>query len=255
MSKAILKPLALASALSFSTLFSFSASATIVEFQTSHGNFKINLHDQTTPITVSNFLNYVEEGSYNNTVIHRLIPNFIVQGGGFTFEGDLPLTPIEVNDTITNEPIYSNVRATIAMAKPGSNSNGATSQWFINYGNNSANLDLQNAGFTVFGEVIDDGMSVLDPLAGFPICNDIPMPNFSAEQCAPPSALPGVENFITIHSVTIFDSSTVTDESLTSVKNTLINEEKKSKSSGGSFSFAILAALSLLTFRRKVKTL
>jgi peptidyl-prolyl cis-trans isomerase A (cyclophilin A) len=251
MYKAIPKSLALASTFSLAALFSFASHATIVEFETSQGNFKINLHDQTTPETVENFLKYITDGDYDNTVVHRLVPNFIIQSGGFRFDGELPLTPIAVDSSVINEPIYSNVRGTIAMAKKNDSPNSATNQWFVNYKNNSANLDVQNGGFTVFGEVIE-GMDNLDNIASLYNCQDIPMPGYNNEQCTDSSFVPGVENFVTIHSVTIIDSSTSTDSSLSSVKNTLINK-KSDSSSGGSLSYVVLCALSLFGFRRKIQ--
>jgi peptidyl-prolyl cis-trans isomerase A (cyclophilin A) len=255
MNKSVSKSLALASAFSIATLYSLSSSATIVEFHTSEGNFKVNLHDQTTPKTVENFLKYVNDDDYDNTVIHRLIPNFIMQGGGFSFDGTLPLTPIPTDNSVTNEPIYSNVKGTIAMAKPGNNINGASSQWFINYKDNSAGnaqLDTQNGGFTVFGEVIE-GMDVIDKIALLPNCQDIPMPEFTNERCADSSFVPGVENFVTISDVTITDSTVVTDASLASVKNTLIDKNKTSSGSGGgSLSYLTLLVLSLFGFRQTI---
>lgn len=252
MYKATPKSIALASAFSLATLFSFTCQATIVEIKTSQGDFKVNLHDQTTPKTVENFLKYVNDGDYDNTVVHRLIRNFIIQAGGFTFEGNLPLTSIPVDASVINEPIYSSVKGTIAMAKPGSNANGATSQWFINYKDNSANLDLQNGGFTVFGEVIE-GMDKINAMAELYLCQEIPMPSYTSDQCSNASFVPGVENFVLIHSVTIVDDSPTTDSTLSSVKNTLINKEQTSKSSGGSLSYIALCVLSMLGFRRKTK--
>ena len=216
MYKANPKSLALVGAFSFASLFSFSSYATIVEVETSQGNFKINLHDETTPKTVENFLKYINDGDYNNTVVHRLVDNFIIQAGGYSFEGDFPLTAISTDPAVLNEPIYSNVRGTIAMAKVGGEPHSATSQWFINYDNNSANLDLQNGGFTVFGEIIE-GMDTLDSFASFLLCQDIPMPDYTSTECADSSAVPGVANFITINNVTIFDSTVNTDDSLNSV--------------------------------------
>ena len=252
MYKAIPKSLALASAFSLAALFSFASHATIVEFETSQGNFKINLHDQTTPETVENFLKYITDGDYNNTVVHRLLPNFIIQAGGKKFDGDFPLTSIDVDGFVKNEPVYSNVRGTIAMAKQPGNPNSATSQWFVNYKDNSANLDVQNGGFTVFGEVIE-GMDNLDNMASLYNCQEIPMPGYTNAQCTDSSFVPGVENFVTINSVTIIDSSTSTDSNLSSVKNTLLNKESDSSSSGGSLSYVVLCALSLFGFRRKTQ--
>jgi len=254
MSKAVLKSLAIASTLSLTTLLSFSSNATIVEVETSQGNFKINLHDQTTPKTVENFLNYVNDGDYDNTVVHRLIPNFVMQAGGFSFEGDFPLTPISTDSTVINEPVYSSVQGTIAMAKPGTNPNGATSQWFINYKDNSSNLDTQNGGFTVFGEVIE-GMENINAMATLPNCKEIPMPDYTSEQCADSNHVPGVENFVTIHSITVIDSTVVTDANLSSVKNTsLSTSEPDGGSGGGSLSYFALLLLACFGLKRKVKS-
>jgi len=109
--------------------------ATIVEFQTSQGNFQVNLFDQTTPKTVENFLQYIDEQHYTNSVVHRVSPDFVVQGGGFTFEGLWPLARIATNAAVINEPIYSNVKGTIAMAKSRNSPNSATDQWFFNLAN------------------------------------------------------------------------------------------------------------------------
>jgi len=252
MFKAVPKSLALAGAFSLATLFSFSSNATIVEFETSQGNFTLNLHDQTTPETVENFLKYVTDGDYDNTIIHRLIPGFIVQGGGFLFDGTFPLKSVDVDSTINNEPVYSNVRGTIAMAKQANQPNSATSQWFVNYSDNSANLDVSNGGFTVFGEVIE-GMDNLDKIALLPICSEIPMPDYTSELCADADFVPGVDNFVTIYSVTIIDDSATTDTSLVSAKNTLINKKSDSSGSGGSLSYLALCVLSLFGFRRKIR--
>jgi peptidyl-prolyl cis-trans isomerase A (cyclophilin A) len=252
MYKANSKSLVLVGALSLATLFSFSSHATIVEVETSQGNFKINLHDETTPKTVENFLNYINDGDYNNTVVHRLVPDFIVQAGGYSFEGDFPLTAISTDPTVLNEPIYSNVRGTIAMAKVGGNPNSATSQWFINYNDNSANLDGQNGGFTVFGEVIE-GMDNLDNIALLPICSEIPMPEYTSTECADADFVPGVDNFVTIHTVTIIDDSATTDASLASVRNTSLNNEESSDSGGGSFSYFTLFLLSFFGCRRIIR--
>ena len=244
------------------SLINYSAQATIVEFQTSHGNFKINLHDETTPKTVENFLKYVTEGLYDNTIVHRTVDDFVIQGGGAKFEGILPPTWIETYPSITNEPIYSNVTATISMAK-GANINSATSQWFINTKNNSSSLDPYNrGGFTAFGEVIDDGMDVINTIADVERCNigyqgftELPMPDYT-EHCTDTNTVPGEENFVTIYSVTIFDSTVSTDGSLASVKNTLyaepIIDEPVSDSSGGggSISWFALFFIGLITALR-----
>ncbi|SEK31080.1 Peptidyl-prolyl cis-trans isomerase (rotamase)-cyclophilin family [Colwellia chukchiensis] len=242
------------------TFASLSASATIVEFTTSHGNFKVNLHDETTPITVANFLSYVNEGSYNNTLVHRVEPGFVMQAGGFQFTGSLPLTAIPTASAIKNEPVYSNVRATIAMAKFSGNEHSATSQWFINLADNSggsAQLDLQNGGFTVFGEVIE-GMENIDAIADLPLCASMPMPDLTTEQCADSNYVPGVENFVTIESVTIFDASVNTASNLAAVKNTAITvtpptTEPKDTSGSGSITWFGLLFAATLAFKRRLQ--
>ena len=130
---------------------------------------------RTTPATAANFLSYVEGGHYKNTFIHRSVPGFVVQGGGFTVSG----SPISIPNVtqfapVVNEPkpagtsAPNNIRGTIAMAKLGSDPNSATNQWFFNLADNSANLDNQNGGFTVFGRVLGSGMAAVDAMATVP---------------------------------------------------------------------------------------
>ncbi len=210
---------ALASLITASFCLSNVANATIVEFRTSQGNFQVNLFDQTTPKTVSNFLTYVDSAHYTNSVVHRVVTDFVVQGGGYTFEGAWPLTALNANAAVKNEAIYSNRRGTIAMAKNGGDINSATNQWFFNLNDNSDNLDRQNGGFTVFGQVIGDGMQVVDKIAALKLCNSvnlqgIPMIINESQTCADIS-VPGPENFVVIENIIIIDSSEVTDSNLT----------------------------------------
>ena len=131
-----------------------------VKLETSMGDIVLELEEEAAPVTVKNFLRYVEEGFYDGTVFHRVIPNFMIQGGGFTADlKDKPTHPM-----IDNEFKLSNVRGTVAMAKLGSNPNSATSQFFINLKDNSPNLDRQNGGFTVFAKVVE-GMDIVDSIA------------------------------------------------------------------------------------------
>ncbi|MEB3229189.1 MAG: peptidylprolyl isomerase [Synechocystis sp.] len=133
------------------------------------------------PLTVQNFVNYVQRGDYQNTVIHRSVPEFVIQGGGFTIEGidsGIPLSDtVEViasDPPVVNEfsPDRSNLPGTIAMAKLGGDPNSATNQWFFNLGDNSANLDSQNGGFTVFGEVLSPvDLQPLEAIAALSIFN------------------------------------------------------------------------------------
>ncbi len=226
------------------------SNATIVEFQTSHGNFQVSLHDKTTPKTVTNFLNYVKSERYNQTLFHRSIPNFVLQGGGFYFDGTADFKGIETDDSVKNEPVYSNVRATIAMAKIGGLPDSATSQWFINVKDNSQGsngLDLQNEGFTVFGEVIGDGMNVIDLISALPRCGEVPVNDNAQAQCQSPSE----ENLVTLYQVVIVDDSEDTAQTLKAIKNTLITQksEQNSSSSGGS-AFWLLLLLPLARLLR-----
>lgn len=141
-----------------------SSAATVVHFHTKLGDLDVELYDTDKPVTVQNFLLYVQGGSYNtNMFFHRVEPNFVLQGGGFevvergTTNADVVSIP--TFPPITNEfnvgKFYSNTYGTIAMAKT-SDPNSATSQFFFNLADNSAALDNPNnsGGFTVFGRVI-----------------------------------------------------------------------------------------------------
>lgn len=110
-----------------------TAANTTVRVITSLGDFSIELFDDVAPITVTNFLNYVNSGRFNGTVIHRSVPSFIIQGGWLTFDQtNNSLNPITTDPTIQNEFNLSNTRGTIAMAKQEGNPDSASSQWFIN---------------------------------------------------------------------------------------------------------------------------
>lgn len=129
--------------------------------------------DAGAPKTVENFINYVKDDDYINSIVHRSIPNFVIQGGGFTVE-NLAIEPIPTDPSVVNEfsAERSNVRGTIAMAKLGSDPDSATSQWFFNLADNSANLDKQNGGFTVFGEVLNEtNLATVDAIAELPVFN------------------------------------------------------------------------------------
>lgn len=132
-------------------------------------------------MTVQNFVNYVEDGDYLNTIIHRSVPGFVLQGGGFKIAGiataqnpQNALSVIPTDPPVQNEfsRNRSNLRGTIAMAKLGTDPNSATSQWFFNLADNSANLDNQNGGFTVFGEVrSEQDFAPLRAIEALPIYN------------------------------------------------------------------------------------
>ncbi len=131
---------------------------------------QIELLDSQAPITVANFIRYVNDGAYVDTIIHRSVYQFVVQGGGYRMrieQGSVSaLDPIDTYGPILNEFSLerSNVRGTLAMAKFPGDPNSATSQWFVNLADNSANLDYQNGGFTVFGRVLGEGMELFDAI-------------------------------------------------------------------------------------------
>ncbi|GMM84999.1 peptidylprolyl isomerase [Pseudoalteromonas sp. MTN2-4] len=236
---------------------SSSAMATIVEFQTSQGSFQVNLFDQTTPKTVENFMKYVNADRYQDVIFHRLEPNFVLQGGGFFYEGSIPLSQVESFGNVENEPVYSNVRGTIAMAKVEGDQNSASSQWFFNLKDNSTNLDVQNGGFTVFGQVIGDGMDIVDKIAKLERCGSIPLVDYSQEKCADDQVNPDESNFITINAVTIIDDSENTAENLEPKKNTLLTttdpdtgNNNSESSSGSLFSMLMLLGAGLFVRRR-----
>ena len=144
---------------------------TIVRISTGIGDYSIELFDDSAPGTVQNFLNYVNRNDYNGTYIHRAVDNFVVQGGGYRFllyEGpiDVPSDP-----PIKNEFGASNTRGTVAMAKVAGDPDSATNQWFVNIADNSATLDADNGGFTVFGVVLGDGMITVDGIDALPTVN------------------------------------------------------------------------------------
>lgn len=189
------------------------SNATIVQFQTVMGNFEVNLYDNATPETVTNFLNYVSNAHYTRSIFHRSVPGFVIQGGGFTFDLALPLNEVPTFAPVVNEPEFANVRGTIAMAKLGGDPNSATSQWFFNLADNTANLDAQNGGFTVFGEVVGSGMDVVDAIAALPrfnfggAANEIPLRNYT--QADFDNDVPVDDNHLVIISAVIVSDSTV----------------------------------------------
>ena len=133
-----------------------------VRLDTTLGDVVLEILLADAPITSLNFLQYVEDGFYNETIFHRVIADFVVQGGGF-------LTGLAaqegVRDTIQNEfsADRSNIRGTVAMAKVGGDPDSASSQFFFNLADNSANLDDQNGGFTVFARVTE-GLDIVDAM-------------------------------------------------------------------------------------------
>jgi cyclophilin family peptidyl-prolyl cis-trans isomerase len=158
--------------INLSQYFSAAAAPTnLVMVNSSMGNFYIQLFPTNAPITVANFLEYVTNGYYNNIIIHRSVPGFVIQTGGY--QDNDSLAAINTFPAITNEFGISNLQGTVAMALVGSNPDSATSQWFVNLTNNSSILDATNTAgnppFTVFGQIVGNGMAVVDAIAALPI--------------------------------------------------------------------------------------
>ena len=181
------------------------AQGTIVRMETSLGNIDVELFNDSAPRTVTNFMNYVNDGDYSNSFIHRSVPGFIIQGGGFKFEND-GVSKITTDPPVVNEFGHSNIRGTIAMAKLDGDPDSATSEWFFNLADNSANLDKQNGGFTVFGQVIGNGMDVVDAIAALPVWNaggaftDLPLIDYSGTGNIQENNLVMVYRIVTISS-------------------------------------------------------
>jgi cyclophilin family peptidyl-prolyl cis-trans isomerase/uncharacterized protein with beta-barrel porin domain len=149
----------------------------------------IRLLPAAAPLTVENFLRYVNASgtgttpgasgyspNYIGSFLHRSVPGFVVQGGGYRYvssTGDW----IDVGDygTVLNEYGLHNIRGTLAMAKLGGDPNSASSEWFVNIGDNRPNLDSQNGGFTVFADVVSaDGLSLFDDINSTTESDDVP---------------------------------------------------------------------------------
>jgi len=139
-----------------------SPSGPVVVLETSLGRIRIGLYDDKSPVSTENFLKYVRKGHYNGTLFHRVMPNFMIQGGG--------MTP-DMNEKPTDAPIRNearngirNSRGTVAMART-NDPNSATAQFFINLKDNAfLDFGIRGAGYAVFGEVIE-GMDVVDKIA------------------------------------------------------------------------------------------
>ncbi len=135
----------------------------VVAVETNHGTFKIELFEDKAPGTVKNFLKYAEDKHYDGTIFHRVIPTFMIQGGGF----EPGMKEKKSRDPIKNESSngLSNLKGTIAMARTGE-PNSATAQWYVNVKDNTF-LDKAKAadgvGYCVFGRVIE-GLDVVDKI-------------------------------------------------------------------------------------------
>lgn len=139
-----------------------------VEFTTNHGSFTVLLFHNEAPVTVGNFRQYVRDGFYDDTLFHRVIPDFMVQGGGMTRINN-NIVEKETRDPIRNEASNGlrNRRGTVAMARTGDR-DSARAQFFINLtDNNELDHGVQGYGYTVFGRVVS-GMETIDRIAAVP---------------------------------------------------------------------------------------
>ncbi len=139
---------------------------------TTVGQFDIIFFPNAAPLTVDNFIDYMDAEAFDDTFFHRAPANFVVQGGGFKHTVVDGFSRVVKFPSVLNEPGISNRRGTVAMAKVGGQPNSATSEWFVNFKDNSGPppaLDTQNGGFTVFGRVPTSGMAVVDAIMNLPV--------------------------------------------------------------------------------------
>lgn len=182
----MLKSIALGLTVAMSSSMVFAAN-TQMQIKTTMGNIDIELFDDQAPISAKNFKSYVQSNFYNGTIFHRVIPGFMVQGGGM----DAKMTEKQTKAPIKNEASngLKNTRGTLAMART-SNPHSASSQFFINVADNDfLNKGMGNDGYAVFGKVTK-GMDVVDKIV------KVPTGRFGMHQDVP-------KNSIKILSVTI----------------------------------------------------
>ncbi len=147
-----------------------NVTGSLVRFATSEGNIDVELLASAAPASVANFLSYANAGSYNNSFIHRSVPGFVIQGGGYAIANGKEIT-IPENAAVTGEHTFSNTRGTLSYALS-TGPNSATDQWFFNLADNTELDDTSDGGpFTVFGRITGDGLKVVDAIAGLQIVN------------------------------------------------------------------------------------
>ena len=141
----------------------------MITISTNHGDIFIELFEETAPVSCENFRQYVNDGFFDGTIFHRVIPNFMIQGGGFTPD----MSQKETRDPIKNEADNGekNVRGTLAMART-QVVDSATAQFFINLrDNNFLDHGGRDFGYAVFGKVTA-GMDIVDAIAAVPTGNN-----------------------------------------------------------------------------------
>lgn len=253
-----------------------SAHATTVQIQTVLGDIEVNLYDKATPETVANFLAYINAGAYENTVVHRSAKknsgadDFVIQSGGYIYTGTFPLSAIaprrdvddidnddNTNEILhpTNEPKFSNLRGTIAMAKQDGDASSATSQWFINLNDNSLDIDDSNGGFTVFGQVTGNGMAIVDAIAALDRFNmggalsSIPLRDYTPTDVTNNTPVTG-SHLVTIDNIVVLNASPDTADGLTPTPNTLVGKSDDDDDSSGSLGLLSLLLLGVLSLSR-----
>jgi cyclophilin family peptidyl-prolyl cis-trans isomerase len=135
---------------------------TMIRFETTHGGFTVELFEKDAPLTVANFLQYVDDGHFDGCIFHRIVPGFVIQGGGMDVGFDQKKTRAPIKNEADNGQM--NLRGSLSMARTNA-PHSATSQFFVNLKDNDF-LDYRpgNHGYAVFGRVVD-GMNVVDAIA------------------------------------------------------------------------------------------
>lgn len=215
----------------------------LIRMHTTAGDVNVELFDADTPQTVANFYNYITSGRYNDTIFHRLVNNFVLQGGGFKFDDAANSFPSVTTDpAIKNEfpavvPAEGvNIAGTLAMAKQPTGPNTATNQFFFNLADNTDNLDNQNGGFTVFGRLKSaSDMTVINNLVGPPTVisdrsstngafDDLPLRNYS-DAANPTAEFPNdasPSNFLRITGIDVVQRDEALTYSVVSNSNTAL---------------------------------
>lgn len=175
-----------------------------VRARTPFGSFVMELLEADAPRSVTNFLTYVDDGSYENLLVHRSARGFVIQTGGFKASLSSNGVPeVFTKPPVSNEFRISNTRGTVAMARVGGQTNSATSQWFVNLADNSR-LDTVDGGFTVFARVRSNGMTVVDKIAQLPVITnfDAPFNELPVRDIKPGQRQLLQANLVPIHDVT-----------------------------------------------------
>jgi cyclophilin family peptidyl-prolyl cis-trans isomerase len=226
-----------------------AVTGTVVKFETNaplaHPNFFVEVFDQlgegrtrTTPSTAANFLSYVNDGSYDNTLVHRAVEAFVIQGGGYTapdraanLTGSDPGI-VTQRATVTNEPGNVNARGTVALAKIRDQPDSGSNQFYFNLGDNT-NLNTDNGGYTVFGRVLGAGMTVVDTMAdaltynattyyGNDALSDLPLWNVNSDNIIQPQDFVKFTDVSTVAESALL-SFTVTSSDTTKLAAAIVN--------------------------------